>query len=379
MELVNYINSIYIGDEHPLNVSDHLPVCLSIDITMFPSKPSNTNSPTYETPKYKWRNYTRGEIHHAYTKPLRSELSRKMYDYSIINEHCYLEQEQIDTCIADITKVILSTTDTNIAKHSFKKWQKPFWSPNLQECAKFKKRAYSAWVCAGKPCYPLNSTRLHYKEIKARLRRLIRRAHYAKCDEFVTSLHDTEINDTRSFWRLINGARGNPQSKRCTPMKDESGTILSNPNAIRQRWVRHFRLLSTPDENCSNTHSTEVKSKLSSYASESLRNEDIFLGDPFKLDEIREVQLSLKLGKAGGVDFISAEHVKFGGLSLAKMLMVIFNSIAHTEYIPINFKKGIIIPLFKGGNKDPTVTDNYRGITLKTIFTKMFEKLCLMR
>ena len=43
------------------------------------------------------------------------------------------------------------------------------------------------------------------------------------------------------------------------------------------------------------------------------------------------------------------------------------------EYIPVNFRRGVQIPLFKGKNLCSTDTNNYRGITLLSIFSKVFE------
>jgi hypothetical protein len=88
---------------------------------------------------------------------------------------------------------------------------------------------------------------------------------------------------------------------------------------------------------------------------------------------------SLKAGKAGGHDEITPEHVKYGGHILAWFLTVLFNSIRKYEHIPENFRKGIAIPLFKGGNKDQLDKDSYRKITLLSVICKVFETLTMKR
>ena len=45
----------------------------------------------------------------------------------------------------------------------------------------------------------------------------------------------------------------------------------------------------------------------------------------------------------------------------------------------MNFKKGLQIPLFKGGGKDQMDTDNHRGITLQCVYAKVFDKVILKR
>ena len=45
------------------------------------------------------------------------------------------------------------------------------------------------------------------------------------------------------------------------------------------------------------------------------------------------------------------------------------------EHVPNFLKTGIIIPLYKGGSKDPL--DANRGITLTSVLAKVFESLLL--
>ena len=54
----------------------------------------------------------------------------------------------------------------------------------------------------------------------------------------------------------------------------------------------------------------------------------------------------------------------------------LFKLILQYEYIPTMFKTGVIIPIPKG-DKDKTLLDNYRGITLMSVIVKVFEK-CIM-
>ena len=58
--------------------------------------------------------------------------------------------------------------------------------------------------------------------------------------------------------------------------------------------------------------------------------------------------------------------------------MNIYNEIIASGIIPANFKSGIIHPFHKKG-KDPTSMDNYRGITVTSVFGKLFEILLLTR
>ena len=53
--------------------------------------------------------------------------------------------------------------------------------------------------------------------------------------------------------------------------------------------------------------------------------------------------------------------------------------IIELEVIPDVLKRGIIVPVYKGGGRDPLKTDSYRGITLASMISKVLEFLVLER
>ena len=100
---------------------------------------------------------------------------------------------------------------------------------------------------------------------------------------------------------------------------------------------------------------------------------DQFLGEPFTIDELRMAFSSLNLGKSPRCDCITAEQIKYAGEDILTLLCQLFNLIRDLEYIPSCFRYGVQVPLFKGKdlcNLDP---NNYRGITLLSTFSKLFE------
>ena len=57
----------------------------------------------------------------------------------------------------------------------------------------------------------------------------------------------------------------------------------------------------------------------------------------------------------------------------------ILNAVVKMETIPDVLKRGVIVPVYKGGGKDPMRTDSYRGITLTSMVSKVLEFLMLER
>jgi len=85
----------------------------------------------------------------------------------------------------------------------------------------------------------------------------------------------------------------------------------------------------------------------------------------------------LKFKKNPGCDGISTEHIRFAHPSLILILKFVFNNMLQYEYDPDNFANGITIPLPKENNrKQSKSADDFRGITLCPVISKIFE-LCL--
>ena len=73
------------------------------------------------------------------------------------------------------------------------------------------------------------------------------------------------------------------------------------------------------------------------------------------------------------------EHLKAGGKAVVIWLMKILNASVELESVPEVLKRGIVVPVYKGGGKNPLKANSYRGITLTSIMAKVLEFLLLER
>ena len=80
----------------------------------------------------------------------------------------------------------------------------------------------------------------------------------------------------------------------------------------------------------------------------------------------------LKRRKSAGFDGITNEHILFGGLNLAVHICLLFNALLSHAFVPVNFCRGIVVPLLKNKHSDSTSLDMYRGITLLPVIWKIF-------
>ena len=93
--------------------------------------------------------------------------------------------------------------------------------------------------------------------------------------------------------------------------------------------------------------------------------------------EVASAVASLPSWKAGDHEDIKAELIKFGGEHAIAALTEFLNFVWQCEYVPESWKVGTIISLHKKGDKgDP---NNYRGITLISIFQKVYSNVLRVR
>ena len=93
------------------------------------------------------------------------------------------------------------------------------------------------------------------------------------------------------------------------------------------------------------------------------------------MEEISKAVKSLNKGKASGKDGVTAEHLIYAGRGMLMVLCRVYNHVRLSEYIPVCYRVGVQVHLHKGKGVCPLDPNSYRGITLLSVFNKVFEIL----
>ena len=98
----------------------------------------------------------------------------------------------------------------------------------------------------------------------------------------------------------------------------------------------------------------------------------------FKLKQITPKQVydllvSLRNGKANGIDMIPNKMLKISAHVISSSLTDIFNCCTSMNTFPDNLKVAKVVPIFKAGATDDP--DNYRPISILSSVARVFEKL----
>ena len=104
---------------------------------------------------------------------------------------------------------------------------------------------------------------------------------------------------------------------------------------------------------------------------------DSFFLSPITPDEIETEISNLKIGKAAGPFSIPVSILKILKGALSEPLQIIFNASFLTGIVPERFKLARVIPVFKKGSQ--ASLNNYRPISLLSIFNKLLEKFVFNR
>ena len=103
-------------------------------------------------------------------------------------------------------------------------------------------------------------------------------------------------------------------------------------------------------------------------------NDDSFYDNMFSVEVIDIAIAKLSTGKAPGHDGIMTEHLTHAHPVLYIALSRLFYFILRCGYVPNDFGNGLLIPIVKDTNKRGVQpVDNFRGITLSPIISKVFE------
>ena len=149
------------------------------------------------------------------------------------------------------------------------------------------------------------------------------------------------------------------------PVKAKSGDILSSDKEQGDRWTEHFKeTLNQPPP----TEELEIEDN------DNVMN--IETEKPTRVEILRSIK-ALKKNKAPGIDSLQAELLQADSELTTDILSDLMNVIWEEETLPRDWQQGLIVKLPKKG--DLSNCDNWRGITLLSVPSKVFCKILLQR
>ena len=142
-------------------------------------------------------------------------------------------------------------------------------------------------------------------------------------------------------------------------VRDEKCDLVIDYHNILARWRNHFSQLL-------NVHGVNDVRQIEIHTAE------LMVREPSVFD----IEMAIKMPKrykSPGVDKIPAKLIKGGGRINCSEIHKLINSIWNKEELPGEWKKSIIVPIYKGNKSDCSY---YRGISLCQLCTKFRPTSC---
>lgn len=353
-------NLVIDGDicDSGFNLSDHLAINLDINMS-----PIMQQAPSYQTSNAKhyrlrwdkadtvgYYSLTYNYLYNIDINRLDSSVNNK-FSVTMIDDLC----NQIVCCLNEASRQCVPRTSCRFFKH--------WWNDALTSLKDDSLQAHRLWEEHG--C-PRNGPIYNAKRCaKAKYKQMLRKTDKEEIVTLSNDLHDyLNKKDQNAFWQTWNSKFGKTTGTTHSLAGCTDETVAAN------KFADLFASVCMPTNNAN---------------SDKLR--DTFLRRYQDYTERQSVDISVELidscirrmktGKAAGCDNIETEHLLYAHPILVLLLKVLFSAIIKHGYVPDIFCQGIVIPLVKDKQGNAADVTNYRGITLSSTISKVFE-MCLL-
>lgn len=195
-----------------------------------------------------------------------------------------------------------------------------------------------------------------YRQKKLQAKRVVKEEKEKSWEMFTQKLEEDSKGNQKLLYGLLKSKRSDKEDIKA--IETEDGNIIRDMEGIREEMKNYFKiLLNGENEQESDAEVIELEEEQ----------------HPISWSETENSLKQMKGGKAAGVDELTADMIKAAGIHGIQWLHRILGVIWKENKVPDEWKKGIIIPLFKKGSRKKCT--NYRGITLLSHCLKIMEKI----
>ena len=337
------------------NVSDHLPIRFLVEISTKCEENDENVVSLQKVNAGKRLHWDNSDQCARYTHVLAS----KLCDLVVKDPSDFCDRASARTYIGKVVNELneaihSSASVSGCAKKSHYR-PKPYWCADLSYLRDTKRFWWHLWVQNGRPRE--GAVFECYKFSKKQFRKKSRRCLHALFNKPVSNLNSLfRAGNTKMFWNMIKKKPGN------------SSTLTAGD------FSRHFGNIMKDDFNLDSSQS-EIRDIVG----------DTFMSNCNQYTEcvvsphtIEAAILSLKRGKAAGVDAVTTEHLQYGmSKKLCYVLSKVFSVMLSWHVVSPDMLVGTIVPILKKATLNPNDPSSYRPITISTNYSKLLEMILM--
>lgn len=174
-------------------------------------------------------------------------------------------------------------------------------------------------------------------------------------DSYMQNLFGSDGNGWKNFYRYVRRRKGN--SNDLSMIMSSDGKIYTDKQAIANELNVWYGSVFNKSKRCVLTLNDESDCSVFQINQSAIE------------DRIKKLRNNISKGP----DNIVSEALKLGGRAVVRYLEFLFNVSINNIQIPDDWKKAIVVPIFKGGNR--LEMGNYRPVSLTSIVSKQMEHL----
>ena len=353
LEHSKYINNSSCGVVHPelTNTGDHLPVKITIQINNDTQDHNSAIKTNKSIPRRLWKN---NRFIQLYQEEINNAFSEKTFD-----------AEQIDKEIDWLHKTILSCSQVafnTLNKRYFQLTPKNWWSEDLSKSKRNLSHFYNMWKNANFPREETSEVYSRYKLARRIFRKDVKLAQHNLISNRYTKIESLKKIHPQKFWQKLRSLKSSSNTRLFT-ISDKT-----TKETISTEFGKHFKhLLNTPRIDAHTNDEKFVRSD---------SNVEVLI----TRDELLNALQLLNRGKSLDQFNISSEHfIHIKNDAFFKYLTELYNEIFRSGETPQQLSSSIIIPLVKSFKKSLSNPNNYRGVSLIPIMTKILELIILQK
>jgi len=299
----------------------------------------------------------------------------KLYLEASIDELLSQQYANCDLLYEGLIQCICCAAETTLPSCSYNPYTKPYWNDDVKEAHNLAREKRRIWLLHGKPRGMHFQTYSEYKEAKRQFRKTQKIASDKYIENTYRDLDEMAECDIRMFWKALKRFKRNKKSTFQEIIVN--GKTLTETNDICSAFSTYFEdiYMAKDDAEFDKDHSKVV----SGWLQQVIRTDTYFgpnaIGTTIKAEDVTKAIKGLKRRKAPGWDTVQNEHLIYGGSKLISAITTLFNTVLRNEKIPTGWKRGLLIPIYKGNGKSKHDTDSYRPVTLLPTLYKLFEKI----
>lgn len=353
--------------DHYLNCSDHLPIFVNISLEeLINIKPTTINNAM----GVNWRKVSTDDAC-TYRQLVRESLTSTALDGTTL--------KGIEEYITDVSYFLVHAADLSLPKKRYRPFLKPYWkNGNIKQLHAANRQKRNIWIREGRPRGMQYVSYKEYKQAKRDFTNALKQAQRQYEQEEFIRLQETAELDIGLFYRSLKQRNKKSWTPHELRVNDK---IVRDPDIIRHAWYEYYKNLAQIKQDISfdAEFTSSICHEVSKMHSLSFEYCDQICETPISDKEVSVALRKMKNGKAPGFDGIVTEHIKIVEDIILDYLVKLFNAIIDVEHYPQQFKSGVTVTLFKGGNKDKLDMNSYRDITLMSVLQKLFENVLYAR